>query len=152
MKLSIREQEFVKAFVKNGGNGTKAAIAAGYSPRTAGQCASRLLKREQVRYALERSAERASLSTAEALQNVARIANTAPQTKVSGAEVLKANELILKVNGALNEKATQSRITVNIGFLTSNQPSVEVTTEDSIDAESVAVVMPRQAQLPSSDE
>jgi len=39
---------FVTEFIKNGGNGTQAAIAAGYSERSAYSQASRLLKSDEV--------------------------------------------------------------------------------------------------------
>ena len=40
--LSPRHQRFVDAYVTNGGNGTQAAITAGYSPASAASCATEL--------------------------------------------------------------------------------------------------------------
>ena len=45
---SVRLQMFVDAYIANGANATQAAIAAGYSPKTAAQQGSRLLKDVQV--------------------------------------------------------------------------------------------------------
>ena len=56
-KLSIKEQMFCNEYVKNGGNGVKAVISAGYidngTGSTAVQC-SRLLKKQRIIGELER--------------------------------------------------------------------------------------------------
>lgn len=43
MALNVRQQRFADAYLANGGNATEAAIAAGYSAKTAKQQGSRLL-------------------------------------------------------------------------------------------------------------
>lgn len=120
--LSPKMRRFVEAYLGAAdGNGAKAAIAAGYSHIGASQAASRLLTRTDVKAALQRIADKADLSTAKTLERVGHIASAIP-VKISDMAVLKANELILKVNGALNDKHSESRVTVTIGFLT-QQPS-----------------------------
>ncbi len=52
--LSPQEQRFCNEYAANGGNATKAAIAAGYSEATAAQTASRLLKRPRVHAEIRR--------------------------------------------------------------------------------------------------
>ena len=56
-KLSIKEQMFCNEYIKNGGNGVKAVISAGYADNgtgsTAVQC-SRLLKKQRILGELER--------------------------------------------------------------------------------------------------
>jgi phage terminase small subunit len=52
-ELNEREQRFLVAYIEQP-NGTRAAIVAGYSPRTATQQASRLLTRANVQAAIER--------------------------------------------------------------------------------------------------
>ena len=47
-ELNERQKRFVLEYLKNGGNGTEAAIAAGYSPRSAAVQASRLLNDDKV--------------------------------------------------------------------------------------------------------
>ena len=44
MSLNLKQIRFADEYIRNGGNGTQAAIFAGYSPKTAAQQASRLLK------------------------------------------------------------------------------------------------------------
>lgn len=53
-KLSPMERAFCRAYVANGGNGTQAAIAAGYSEKGASVAAARLLKRPAVIAEIER--------------------------------------------------------------------------------------------------
>ena len=47
-ELNERQKRFVLEYLRNGGNGTEAAIAAGYSPRSAAVQASRLLNDDKV--------------------------------------------------------------------------------------------------------
>lgn len=49
----LRRRKFVEAYIANGGNATEAAIDAGYSPKTAGQQGSRLLKDVNVANAIQ---------------------------------------------------------------------------------------------------
>jgi hypothetical protein len=135
--VSPKQQAFVDAYLTVArGNGTKAAIAAGYSEKTAGVQASQILKHPEVRAALAKQLHKADLSTQARLEKLARLADHEPDTVTAG-DVIKANQLILQVNGALQAKPQQSTgVTVNIGFLTapgtqSIQPSIEVLTLES---------------------
>lgn len=74
--------------------------------------------------ALQRSAQ---ITADEALENLSTIANNQPEKGFSGADTIKANELILRVKGALADNKGESRVTVNIGFLTSAQPDFSQT-------------------------
>lgn len=56
--LSDRQRNFVRAFVRNGANGTQAAITAGYSERGAGVTAHRLLRTPAVLAFLREETER----------------------------------------------------------------------------------------------
>ena len=58
MSLNLKQIRFADEYIRNGGNGTQAAIFAGYSPKTAAQQASRLLKDANVsEYIAERQEE-----------------------------------------------------------------------------------------------
>ena len=137
---AIKRKRFVHAYLGDAnGNATQAAIHAGYSPHTAKQQGSALLTRPDVAKAIQTHVGKADLSTEQALQRVATIAQQQPPKGYTGNDVLKANELILKVNGALSEAQTQSRITVNIGFLQAQTGTVHLSTSQShvIDAETI---------------
>lgn len=140
---------FVNAYLTEAhGNGTKAAILAGFSAKTAGQAASRLLKRPDIQAAVGRKLQKANITTARALENVSAIASLEP-AKVTASDVLKANELILRVNGALNDKRGEAKVTVNIGFLSAatgpTAPPTAITasieTDDS-ESHNLPVVVP----------
>ena len=53
MPLNDRQQRFVNEYLANGGNGTQAAIAAGYSERSAEVTASKLLRNAKVSEAVK---------------------------------------------------------------------------------------------------
>ena len=44
MELSLEQKSFAVEYIRNGGNGTQAAISAGYSKKTAAAQASMLTK------------------------------------------------------------------------------------------------------------
>lgn len=49
-----RRQRFIEAFLSNGENASQAALAAGFSPKTAGQQGSRLLKNVEVKAEIDK--------------------------------------------------------------------------------------------------
>lgn len=65
--LNARQKAFVEAYLANGHNGTRAALAAGYSPKTAAEQACNLLKLSKISDLLascaQRSAENSELTT-----------------------------------------------------------------------------------------
>lgn len=79
----MRKKLFVEAFLTNGENGGKAAVAAGYSEKTSHQAASRLLRDVQIRDAIaqRRAAlvEKFELTTERTLREIARLAYADPR-------------------------------------------------------------------------
>ena len=55
--ISIKEQIFCNEYVKNGGNGTKAVISAGYAEQSASVQQTRLLKKDRIRGEIKRQNE-----------------------------------------------------------------------------------------------
>lgn len=78
-----RKRLFVEAYISNGGNGKRAAIAAGFSPKAAAQQASRLLTdanvSQLVRSRSQKLAEKMELTTERTLREVARLAYFDPR-------------------------------------------------------------------------
>jgi phage terminase small subunit len=72
----LRRKLFAEEFVGNGGNATRAAIAVGYAPHSAGVTGSRLLRDTDVQAAVyeteERALRKARLSTERVLQELER--------------------------------------------------------------------------------
>lgn len=72
-----RRALFIEAYIRNGGNGKQAAIEAGFSPKTAEQQASRLLRQVKV---FEQMTERRAQVLAEAQQ----------KTQITAEEILES--------------------------------------------------------------
>lgn len=74
MALSIKQRIFVETYLTNGFNATKAAIAAGYSERTARQIGYENLTKPDIRSAIEMYLAEITLSREEILVRVADLA------------------------------------------------------------------------------
>lgn len=78
-----RRADFVREYIKNGRNGTQAAIAAGYAEKSAHVQAARLLKDDKVLAMVERRVARAAeisgLTVERTLMEVARLAYSDPR-------------------------------------------------------------------------
>lgn len=76
-ELNPRQARFVEEYIANGGNGTQAAIKAGYSARTAGEQAPRLLADVRIATAVAagraRATERAEVSVDRIVRELAII-------------------------------------------------------------------------------
>lgn len=121
--LSERERKFVHAFKGDAnGNLTKAAIAAGYSQKSAARQGFRLSKRAHVIAALgaiQATLNAKAMLTAEDVeQELDAVIRSAPDKPPTFSEKLKAIELKGKRLKMWDEKHGESRVTVNIGFLT----------------------------------
>ena len=79
--LTVRQQRFIGYYVRDF-NGTRSAIAAGYSRRSAAQIASRLLHRDKVVRGIKRAvserAERIQVSADDVLRELGRIGMSSP--------------------------------------------------------------------------
>lgn len=72
--VAAREARFIEAYITHDGNGKAAGIAAGFSPKTADQQASRLLKKVNVRDEIaRRRAEALRIAQEETGLNVAEV-------------------------------------------------------------------------------
>jgi hypothetical protein len=165
--VNPKQRAFVNAYLGEAqGVGSKAAIIAGYSEKTASVIASQLLRHPAIKAELERRLQKHDLATDAILKRLAKIVYSEPKA-ITGSDVNTAARTILQVNGALNDKRSEPKVTVNIGFLTPTAPamSVAVTTVDdpeAIDATVAAIpavmppvmppVMPLRPQLAQSGE
>lgn len=157
--MNPKQLAFVNAYLGSAnGNATKAAITAGYSERSAHVQGCELLKHPNVREAIEKrqakAIAKADLTTQARLEKLGAIADHTPE-KIRAGDVLKANELILKVNGALQDKGADSnRVTVNIGFLTAPTNAGVAIATQAFDPHNSQVieVMPCQPQMSASSE
>jgi hypothetical protein len=132
--MNTKRQRFVDAYTAEAaGNATKAAEIAGFKagPGLA-TTAYRLLKNAEVRQAIDARCQTLQASVAATseriLQEVSDVALT--KVEVKGSEKMKALELLGRYRKLWQDKSTDSasRITVNIGFLSTHNPEPHATT------------------------
>ena len=104
-RLSTKQNLFIKHYIANGGNGTQAAISAGYSPKTAGVAASKLLKSGNVPQHVDKAVESVGKSIeTSAEKTISMIADMAYSPHSSEAIKLKALELLGKTQRIFVER------------------------------------------------
>lgn len=96
--LSIREAAFAAQYVAKHGNGTQAAIAAGYAPGAAHVAASRLIRRAKVKRRIERLTRRHEITADRVLTRLDNLSARAEEAGNYPAAV-RAEELIGKSLG-----------------------------------------------------
>ena len=96
--LSIREAAFAAQYVAKHGNGTQAAIAAGYAPSAAHVAASRLIRRGKVKRRIDRLTRKHEITADRVLT---RLDNLSAKAEESGnyPAAVRAEELIGKSLG-----------------------------------------------------
>ncbi len=99
-KLTPKQDAFVKAYLLNGGNGTQAAITAGYSEKTANEQAAQNLAKLSIKNAIEEHQKKADeafiMSKRDKLLMLERIANaTAVEDEEKG--ILNAQAAIAAI-------------------------------------------------------
>lgn len=120
MELNLKQKAFVEAYLSNGQNATQAALAAGYSERTAHSQGSRLLNHVEVSAEIQRRTQRVvnrlEVTADRIIQERARLAFYDP-TKLAGIQTLEQihaldedtrraiQEIELKADGSLKIKA-----------------------------------------------
>jgi len=102
MKLNNKQLAFVEEYLANGFNGTKAAIKAGYSQRTAYSIANELLKKPEIQEVIDEKkkelAARSTITKEELLADLKHIKDLNKDNPRS-ANSLKAIEIINKMLG-----------------------------------------------------
>jgi len=118
--ITPKQQAFIHAYIANGGNGTQAAITAGYSPKGAGVQAHDLLKMEKIQKRLQpkkdESTERLAL---DADWIVSKIMAEAEDPDSPPAARIRALELLGKVEGIFAPDKKQIE-TINGGDFLAN--------------------------------
>ena len=107
-KLSIKEQIFCNEYIKNGNNGTKAVISAGYSEGSASVQQTRLLKKDRIQRELERQ------------QNFQLKANS-----ISRNEIIQAQYELYMLARANEEYKTASNILESLTKMLGYAPKLE---------------------------
>jgi len=105
-ELTAKQKAFIEALPLNGWNGTRSAIEAGYSPKSAGVMAHRLLNNPKITKELEkRMAEIAEKTDVEVAEIVAALRKFAfGGKKATNTEQLKALELLGKFKAMFTDR------------------------------------------------
>jgi len=129
--LTIKQDKFAREYVKDG-NGTRAAIAAGYSDTGAHVQSSQNLRKAKVSEAIKalrkRQQERLDLSREKIVNDVAHLAEQAAANDEFSAAI-KANELIMKAQGYLIERT----MSVSVDVTQSHLDALQAYTDKRID-------------------
>src|SRR3990167_1480748 len=99
-RLTLKQETFVNEYIKNGGNGTQAALQAyDTSPEVARRIASENLTKPDITTRIDQILSTQRLTLDQNLGNLVKLANHEPE-KISDATVLNANLTLLKLRGA----------------------------------------------------
>lgn len=126
-QLTIKQRKFVKEYVSNGGNGTQAVLNS-YDTTdymsAAALASGPLLNNAKVVSSIEAALQQAGLNDTTISENLASIARSSPEKPLSASEIIKANELALKLLGRLNK--TSVKTTVSLSQRLGDQPFSEL--------------------------
>ena len=111
-QLTVKQERFVQEYCANGGNGTQAAIAAGYSEKGADVQAVSLLRNIRIAAAIrahrDETAERAHITVENQTLELEKDRQAARDNgQISAA--IQATGLILKAHGLLTEDRKNAR-------------------------------------------
>ncbi len=114
--LKLRYMLFVDAYIKNGGNASKAVIEAGYSENGAKVQGNALLTNPNISKAIQERKESISqqmgITEEFAIKELIDIRAKAEEAKQFSA-ALKASELIYRMAGLLKDYRTQRNVQIN---------------------------------------
>lgn len=117
--MTIKQKKFVQEYIKNNGNGTKAALAA-YDTNdynTAHSIASENLQKPTIRKALRLELERKGISLDYVLDKVRQNMEAGVGVKATATDSLRAAETLLKVMGAYpNQNRTEIQISTRARY------------------------------------
>jgi len=110
--LNTRQLRFIEHYLTMS-SGTSAAVAAGYSPRSAAYMSSTLLKNPQIRQAIKEArkaqqeiiAKNGAITREEIVERLAAIVRLRPNAfDIKHSEIIKAAETLAKLQGYMVEK------------------------------------------------
>lgn len=132
--LTIKQDRFARHYVTDG-NGTQAAIKAGYSPIGAHVQSSENLRKPKVAAAIaalrKRQAERLDISREKIVNDIAHLAEQSAANDEYAAAI-KANELILKAQGYLVERQLNMSVDITQSHLDSLKQYTDKRIEEAV--------------------
>jgi phage terminase small subunit len=132
--LTIKQDRFARQYVKDG-NGTRAAIAAGYAQTGAHVQSSENLRKPKVAAAIaalrRRQAERLDVSREKMINDAAHFAEQAAAKEEFG-PAIKATELIMKAQGYLVERSLNVSVDVTQNHLDALMQYTDQRVDDAV--------------------
>jgi hypothetical protein len=111
-ELTAKQKAFIEELPKNQWNGTRAAISAGYSPKSAGVMAHRLLKNPRIAEELEkRTAEIVNKTDVEVGEIISALCTIAFGGRATNSEKLRALDLLGRYKGMFSERRVIEDVT-----------------------------------------
>lgn len=101
--LNTKQRRFIAEYLIDS-NGTQAAIRAGYSKKTAAEIAYELLRKPQIRAAIEKPLMRREMSAEQVIEELSDIARRPTPKRVKVKEKIRALELLAKKHGLIKER------------------------------------------------
>ncbi|MBD3365894.1 hypothetical protein GF360_00970 [candidate division WWE3 bacterium] len=105
--LTLKQEKFIEEYIKESGNGTQAAINAGYdvaNRQVASQISYENLRKPELQQELLRQLEEAGLNPAHVFESLREAMYAGLGKNARNSDSLRAIELILKLYGALDNK------------------------------------------------
>lgn len=109
--LSLREAAFAAQYVAKGGNGTKAAIAAGYAPKSAHVSASLLIRRSKVKKRIEQLTKKHEITADRVLTRLDNLSAKAEEEGLLAVSV-KAEELLGRALGLFIDRSVNVNVDI----------------------------------------
>jgi phage terminase small subunit len=128
MKLTTKQDLFVKAYIENGGNGTQAAIAAGYEEKSCREIASENLTKPAIKLALDNHrdniARQHNVTAASLIEKLNRAYDMALELETVGPAV-SAVSVMAKITGLdkqiIEHQGKIEHTMIEVEFITDNQ-------------------------------
>jgi phage terminase small subunit len=123
-ELNHRQRSFVVEYLQNGGNATKAALSAGYSPKSAYSQGHDLLKKPEIARLLSRRSEELDIKLADLRRRLEQIASLdlrrAMKWGPDGVEVLDSDDLdddtAMAIAGVKESQGSDGRTILELRF------------------------------------
>lgn len=112
-RVTLKQKKYIQKYVETGGNGTQAALEAydTINPLTAAAISSENLTKPYIQEEIDKILKDKNLTLEQNLDNITRIANGTPETKLSADVVLKANLELARLRGAdMGHKTSHSTV------------------------------------------
>ena len=113
-RLSNKQKVFIQKYIEFDGNAAKAALSAyDVKPTAARQVGYENLTKPYIREEIQRLLKPEDLKLSVFLEKLSNIAQANPPKGYTGADILKAIEIVLKLHGVLTDRKQVTQVTIS---------------------------------------